>query len=661
MVDRAAPLERERRGSVARQIVERVAWLIILAPLAGVLLNGLLGRRLGKRLVGVIACSAIFVAFIAAALCFRHLVQLDADERALHVPGFVWLPVGALQVSFGILLDPLSVVMALVVTGVGLLIHIYSIGYMAHDENYSRYFTWLNLFTASMLLLVLADSFLVLFVGWELVALCSYLLIGFWFERKSAAAAGNKAFMVNRVGDVGFLVGLLLIFATFGTFDYSGVFASAGAKLQVGGPIVTAITLLLFIGATGKSAQIPLYVWLPDAMEGPTPVSALIHAATMVTAGVYMVARCSILYAMAPVSMIVVACVGAATALFAASIGLVQNDIKRVLAYSTISQIGYMFLACGVGAFAVGIFHLMTHAFFKALLFLCAGSVIHSLHDEMDIRRMGGLRSRMPVTYGTFVIGSLAISGIIPLAGFCSKDQILWHALADGNAAYWAVAALAAGMTAFYMFRLVFKTFWGESRVDRDLEPHVHESPSVMTLPLVGLAILSVIGGWVSFPLVARGDFFGHFLDPTFAPALAIIQGEVAAEHVGLAKELVMSLIALGIAASGIVLAYLAYVREPGVAAGFARGLPRLYRLVLDKYRVDETYARLFVGPGHAAAKGLWRGLDVSIIDGAVNGVAWIVGRMADGLRLLHTGYVRSYALATAIGVVAILLYMLYS
>ena len=641
--------------------MERAAWLIVLAPFAGVLVNGLLGRRLGKRLVGIIACGAVAAALVGAAFCFWLLVGVP-EPRSAEVPGIVWLPVGTLQVSFGLLLDPLSVVMALVVAGVGLLIHIYSVGYMADDEHYARYFTWLNLFTGAMLLLVMGNSFLMLFIGWEGVALCSYLLIGFWFERKSAAAAGTKAFIVNRIGDFGFLVGILLIFVTFGTLDYLGVFTQACALQEHRRAMVTVITLLLLVGATGKSAQIPLYVWLPDAMEGPTPVSALIHAATMVTAGVYMVARCSVLYALAPVSMIVVACVGGITALYAASIGLVQNDIKRVLAYSTISQIGYMFLACGVGAFAVGIFHLMTHAFFKALLFLCAGSVIHALHDEMDIRRMGGLRSRMKVTHWTFVIGALAISGIIPFAGFCSKDQILWRALTDGHPAFWTIAALAAGMTAFYMFRLVFKVFWGESRVARELEPHIHESPRVMTAPLLGLAVLSVIGGWVSFPLIQRGDFFGHFLQPTFTRAVSIIeQGGVEAAHAPLSQELLMTLIALGIAALGILLAYLAYVREPGVAAGFARALPRLYRLVLDKYRVDEAYTWLFVRPGHAAARGMWRGMDVCVIDGAVNGTAWLVGRASRLLRLLQSGYVRSYALATAIGAVAILLYMLYS
>ncbi|MGD8237555.1 MAG: NADH-quinone oxidoreductase subunit L [Armatimonadota bacterium] len=645
--------------------MERAAWLIILAPFAGVLINGLLGRRLGKRVVGIVACSAIFAAFIGAAFCFWVVASSLNPPRALQIPGYTWIPVGTLQVSFGLLLDPLSIVMALVVTGVGLLIHVYSIGYMAHDEHYARYFTWLNLFTGAMLLLVLGNSFLLLFVGWEGVALCSYLLIGFWFERKSAAAAGSKAFMVNRAGDFGFLVGLLLIFATFGSLDYWDVFINAPAVLGHGGTVVTAITLLLFIGATGKSAQIPLYVWLPDAMEGPTPVSALIHAATMVTAGVYMVARCSVLFAMAPVALIVVACVGAGTAVFAASIGLVQNDIKRVLAYSTISQLGYMFLACGVGAFAVGIFHLMTHAFFKALLFMCAGSVIHSLDGEQDIRRMGGLRGRMKVTYWSFVIGALAISGIVPLAGFCSKDKILWHALADGHPAFWAAAALAAGMTAFYMFRLVFKTFWGESRVARDVAPHVHESPAVMTVPLIGLAVLSVIGGWISIPLLEQfvkgSDLFGHFLQPTFAPAVAVLSGEAHEVHVPFAQELAMTLIALGIAALGIILAYLAYVKEPGVAAGFARALPRLYRLVVEKYRVDEAYRWLFVRPGHEAAKGMWRGMDVAVIDGAVNGVARLVGWASGLLRRLQTGYVRSYALATAIGVVAMLLYMLHS
>ncbi|MFQ6672439.1 MAG: NADH-quinone oxidoreductase subunit L, partial [Candidatus Tectimicrobiota bacterium] len=477
-------------------------WLIVLFPALGVIINGFFARWVGRRGVSWIGPGVVGLAFVVACKALLDLRALPVEARLVEEVLYTWIGSGRFVIEMALQIDPLSAVMMLVVSGVGFLIHVYSVGYMHDDPGYTRYFTYLNLFTLSMLLLVSANNFLLMFIGWEAVGLCSYLLIGFWFEKKSAADAGLKAFLVNRIGDFGFLIGLMLIFVTFGTLDYTEVFHAAPTTLALGGATATLITLLLFVGATGKSAQIPLYVWLPDAMEGPTPVSALIHAATMVTAGVYMVARSSALYVMAPFSLAVVATVGVATALFAATIGLVQNDIKRVLAYSTISQLGYMFAAAGVGAFGAAIFHLMTHAFFKALLFLGAGSVIHALNGEDDIQKMGALRPHMPVTYVTFLVASLAIAGVFPFAGFFSKDEILFSAFARGNYLIWAVAVFTAFLTAFYMFRLHFLTFHGRSRVDREVAKHLHESPRVMTLPLAALAVLSTIGGFIGIPIV---------------------------------------------------------------------------------------------------------------------------------------------------------------
>src|SRR5438445_9210904 len=514
-------------------------WLIPLFPLAGAALMLLAGKRLQNSAVSVVCVGSVFVSFVFSLGAVWQLLERPAAERVAQKILFEWVPAGLTQTSsgklvnfvaeWGLLLDPLSAVMILVVTGVGFLIHFYSIGYMAHEGGYYRFFGYMNLFMFSMLTLVLANNMLLMFVGWEGVGLCSYLLIGFYFLRKSAADAGKKAFIVNRVGDAGFLLGILLIAVTLGTvrFTSQGLPDAEGASgivqalksaadahaLAFGAPVLTAIALLLFIGAMGKSAQIPLYVWLPDAMEGPTPVSALIHAATMVTAGVYMVARMNAIYQLAPFAMDTVAVIGAITAIFAASMALVQNDIKKVLAYSTISQLGYMFLALGVGAFAAGIFHLMTHAFFKALLFLGAGSVIHAMSGEQDIRKMGGLWSKIPITAKTFAVATLAIAGIFPLAGFFSKDEILGHAF-EKNPALWLVGFVTAGMTAFYMFRLLFLAFFGYSRADEQVEKHIHESPPTMTIPLMMLAGLSLIGGWIGWPLSLGGAArFQQFLE----------------------------------------------------------------------------------------------------------------------------------------------------
>ena len=475
-------------------------WLIPIWPLLGFLMNGFFGRRIGKSAVGTVACGSVGLSLVASLAAAAQLLALPQEARRVTQVVAPWIGAGNFQADWGLLLDPLSAVMILVVSGVGFLIHVYSIGYMHEDPDYPRFFTYLNLFTFSMLMLVLANNYLLLYVFWEAVGLCSYLLIGFWFEKRSAADAGKKAFIVNRVGDFGFALGLMLLWTTLGTLQYDQVFASAPAQLPVGGLVVTAITLLLFLGATGKSAQIPLFVWLPDAMEGPTPVSALIHAATMVTAGVYMVARSAPLFELAPVSLTVVAWIGGLTAVFAATIALVQNDIKRIVAYSTISQLGYMFLGCGVGAYAAAIFHLMTHAFFKALLFLGAGSVIHGLSGEQDIRKMGGLRKQMPITAWTFLIGALANAGIAPLAGFWSKDEILYGAIAGGQVAVWALGAGGVFLTAFYMLRCYYVAFEGSSRVETHAARHLHESPPVMTVPLAILALFSAGVGFVGFP-----------------------------------------------------------------------------------------------------------------------------------------------------------------
>ncbi|NIM20633.1 MAG: NADH-quinone oxidoreductase subunit L [Candidatus Latescibacteria bacterium] len=505
---------------------EEHIYLIVLIPFIGSFINGLnsfLGNRMPKRWVGWIACGAVFIPLLISIRGLFYLRSLPPADRAIESIVYTWIEVGNVHLDAGFLFDQLSCVMALVVTGVGFLIHVYSIGYMGHDSGYSRYFSYMNLFTFSMLLLVLGNNLLLMFVGWEGVGLCSYLLIGFWFDHKPNAVAGMKAFIVNRIGDFGFLIGILLLFVSLGlkghwTLTFSEL--SEHSYLLGRGGVVTAIALCLFVGATGKSAQIPLYTWLPDAMAGPTPVSALIHAATMVTAGVYMIARMNFIYTASPAALAVVATVGAVTALYAGSIGLAQNDIKRVLAYSTVSQLGYMFLGVGVAAYAAGIFHLMTHAFFKGLLFLGAGSVIHAMSNRQDMREMGGLRSPLRVTYITFMTATLAIVGIFPFAGFFSKDEILWKTWASGHYGLWVIGFIGAGVTAFYMFRLVALTFFGKNRADAETQHHIHESPKVMLWPLVILAVLSFVGGWIGIPKGLGGnDAFHHWLEPVFSHA----------------------------------------------------------------------------------------------------------------------------------------------
>ena len=642
-------------------------WLIPLFPAIGFLINGLFGRSLGKKVVSWVGPSVIGLSFLTSILIFLELIGRPVTERHFEKVIFDWVVSGSFQTVIGYQIDPLSILMALVVSGVSFFIHIYSIGYMHDDPGFTRYFTYLNLFVFMMLNLVLANNFLLMFVGWEGVGLCSYLLIGFWYEKDSASNAGKKAFVVNRVGDFGFLLGMFLLFIHFGTLHFADIFGPLQRNPHMlDTATATTITILLFVGACGKSAQIPIYVWLPDAMEGPTPVSSLIHAATMVTAGVYMVARCNVLYSMAPISMAVVAIIGVATALYTASIGFCQNDIKKVLAYSTISQLGYMFLGVGVGAYSAGIFHLMTHAFFKGLLFLGAGSVMHALSGELDMRKMGALRKKIPYTFWTFFMATLAIAGIPGLSGFFSKDEILWQAFSSPHGYWllWAVAALAAGMTAFYMFRALFMTFFGQSRVDEHVAHHIHESPKMMTIPLMVLAVLSVIGGYVGVPHILGGANHIHeFLAPVLGGG-----GEPAKAHAGIsllsqawasggeggghgaALEFLMMVVSVVIALIGIGIAYLFYVKNPALPKLAAERWKGLYKLVYNKYYVDEIYEILFVNSLKNLGTGLWKGFDDFVIDGTINGTAYLIGLLSGGMRKMQTGLVQNYAFAMVIG-----------
>ncbi len=649
-------------------------WLIPALPLAAVLLNLLFGDRLGKRGTSVLACGAVLLAFVAALRAVLHLAGMPEEERRIVETLYTWMRVGDFSVNVSFLLDPLSAIMVLVVTGVGSLIHIYSTAYMAEDPSFRRFFMYLNLFMFAMLTLVLADNYLLMFVGWEGVGLCSYLLIGFWHEKHSATEAGKKAFIVNRIGDFGFILGLFFLLNWTGSVDFERVFAAAPHLFPFGGIAITAATLLLFLGATGKSAQLPLFVWLPDAMEGPTPVSALIHAATMVTAGVYMVVRSHVLFQMAPFTLEVIAIVGAATALMAATIGLAQNDIKRVLAYSTVSQLGYMFFACGVGAFGAGIFHVMTHAFFKALLFLGAGSVIHGMHHEQDMRRMGGLAGKMPVTHMTMLIATIAIAGIPPFAGFFSKDEILAAAFASGHYPIWIAGMIGAVMTAFYMFRLYILTFRGEQRFSEqggtdahghDASPSevhghaVHESPAAMTIPLVILAVLSIIGGFVGLPFQEGGHLLDRWLRPVLESAGDLPL--VSSHHLSHATEWGLIGLSVAIAAFGIFMAFRAYLQRPSLATALQQRFAGLHHALLHKYWVDEFYDAIAVTPIYRLSQWLWRFFDERVVDGIVNGVGYALEGGSAILRLFQTGYVGTYALFITLGVLALFLHLLRS
>jgi len=634
---------------------------ILLVPLLGVIINGILGSRLPKRWVGLIACSAVGISFAISIVTFIKLIGLPEGGRVLVDPVYTWISSGLLFSKLSLLVDPLAAVMILVVSGVGFLIHIYSVGYMHEDRSYARYFTFLNLFTFAMLLLVLADNLLLMYVGWEGVGLCSYLLIGFWYERKSAADAGKKAFIVTRIGDFGFMLGIFLLFWSLGEKDIWSINIReiAESSYLLSPEVITVIALLLLMGAVGKSAQIPLYVWLPDAMEGPTPVSALIHAATMVTAGAYMIARMNFIYLLSPTAIAVVAIIGVVTAFYAATIALAQNDIKRVLAYSTISQIGYMFLAAGVGAFAAGIFHLVTHSFFKALLFLGAGSVMHAMQGELDMRKMGGLRRYLPKTYWTFLAATLAISGVPLLSGFFSKDEILWSAFSShyGHWALWLGGLITAGLTAFYMFRCLFMTFHGEFRGEEHIREHLHDPPRTMTIPLIVLAILSIIGGYVGVPQVLGGINRIHsFLQPVFG-------GHAGGEALPVewVEYLLMGL-STAVAFIGIAFAYYMYIRNTAFSERFAKvfqGIP--HKILLNKYYVDEIYNAMFVQPiKHGSNYLLWKVMDVGVIDGIVNGVARQVELFSRAFRRLQSGNVQSYAFSIILGAVVIIGYLAF-
>jgi len=665
-------------------------WLIPLLPLIGSAINGLFGRRFPRRTVAAVAlafCGAAFAMALWVAIQFSSVTVPHVEFLA------TWIRAGNFQADFAFYLDQLSLVMLLVVTGVGFLIHIYSVGYMSEEGGFYRFFSYLNLFMFFMLTLVLANNYLLMFIGWEGVGLASYLLIGFFFLRDSAAAAGKKAFIVNRIGDFGFLIALFLLIKHFGSLNFEQLFKSISvlpAETTEAG-LLTSIGLLLMVGAAGKSAQIPLYVWLPDAMEGPTPVSALIHAATMVTAGVYMVARSHVIFDRAPTALMVVAIIGTLTALFAATIGVAQTDIKKVLAYSTISQLGYMFMACGVAAYSAGIFHLVTHAFFKGLLFLAAGSVIHAVGGEQDMRHMGGLRTKIPWTFWTMTMATFAISGFPPFAGFFSKDAILWRAYSGpyGSWVYWVIGLFTAFLTAFYMFRLWFLTFFGNYRgaaeelhghaehaghgahLGREEHGHggIHESPPIMLAPLVILAVLSVVGGWIGWPTMLGGSsYFDKFLEPALhVTAPGASAGELsesaqtqATEHSEQgAKEVVFTTISVVAAGLGLLLAWLLYYRRPELPQRIADRLDGLYHAVVNKYYVDEFYAAVFVKPlVEGSSRILWHGVDQGLIDSSINSSADGAREFSDAVRHMQSGNLRSYAGWIAAGAAVVISYM---
>lgn len=631
---------------------------LILAPLIGFLINGFRYKKHSANVAGILATSMVAISFICSVLLVVDLVSMPADARQISVRFFEWISLGSLKVDMSFVVDPISAIMILVITGVGSLIHLFSIGYMHHDKGAAKYFSYLNLFLFNMLLLVLGNNLLVMFVGWEGVGLCSYLLIGFWFTDKEKATAGMKAFITNRVGDAAFLLGMFVLFLTFGTLNFQEINALVPAIPDTSWMgALTLGTLLLFVGATGKSAQIPLYVWLPDAMAGPTPVSALIHAATMVTAGVYMIVRLNPLFSMAPNTLMVIAIIGAATVVFAATIGLTQWDIKKVLAYSTVSQLGYMFLACGVGAFGAAMFHLMTHAFFKALMFLGSGSVIHAMHEEQDIRKMGGLRKYMPITHWTFFFGWLAIIGIPPFAGFFSKDEILWFSFQSpqGHIGLWAMGALGATLTAFYMTRLMALTFWGKSRVAKDVHPH--ESPSTMAIPLVVLGILSIIGGWIGIPHVI-GESLGH-LPNIWEHWLSHSVRVPEMGHADARLEWSLMGVSVGLAIVSSFLAYHFYVQAPEKPKRLAEKIRGLHNLVYNKYFVDEAYFAVIINPLVRFSKDLWYHVDVNVIDKTT----YVVGDLVRGggalVRGLQNGNIQQYAMYIAIGLVLTLSFIL--
>ncbi len=630
--------------------IELICALIPLFPLIGFLINGIGFRRIPKGLAGGIATVAVLASFLTSIYLFSYFLgdsQLSGNTGPIIATLFDWISVGDLHINFSFQIDQLSLLMLLVVTGVGSLIHLYSIGYMSHDEGFGKFMSFLNLFIFFMLLLVMGSNYVIMFIGWEGVGLCSYLLIGFWNKNTSYNNAARKAFVMNRIGDLGFLLGIFMLINTFGTVEYIDIFKQA-TSLAIGDKTILAITLLLFVGAMGKSAQIPLFTWLPDAMAGPTPVSALIHAATMVTAGIYMVVRSNVLYTLAPLTLDIIGGIAIATALLAASIGLLQNDIKKVLAYSTVSQLGYMFLGLSATAYTAGMFHVITHAFFKALLFLGAGSVIHAMSDEQDIRKMGGLRKALPITFVTFLIGTIAISGLPPFSGFFSKDEILAHVFVH-NKVLWALGVLGSGLTSFYMFRLLFLTFFGEFRGTKDQRHHLHESPVSMTAPLVVLAILSAIGGLLNLP---GGGWLHHFLEPIFAGSQQVNPTALtlAIDHT---TEYTLMAVSAGVALLALVLAYVTYISRQAVPApeSTERSLPE--QVVYNKYYVDELYETIIIRPIRGLGDAFYS-FGEGLVDGVVNGVAWLVQRSSAQLRRLQSGSIGFYVLAMVVSIVLI-------
>ena len=644
--------------------------LLTLFPLIGFAIIGLFGKRLkNEKLIGIIGSGSILASFVVAVGLFVDLIGRPEESRSYVSTVYSWIATGSFSVDIAYQVDQLSILFALIITGVGFLIHVYSIGYMHGDKGFARFFAYLNLFVFMMLNLVMASNFLLTFLGWEGVGLASYLLIGFWYDRKFEGSfitwtgdAAKKAFIVNRIGDFGVLVAMFMLFNVFGTLDYGTITSQAQGVFGMGDTAVTIITLALFLGCTGKSAQIPLAVWLPDAMAGPTPVSALIHAATMVTSGIFLIARTNILFALSPTTMAVVAGVGIATALIAGTIGIVQNDIKKVLAYSTVSQLGFMFTALGVGAFTAGVFHVMTHAFFKALLFLGSGSVIHGMHEEQDVQKMGGLKKYMPITYRTWIIGTLAIAGIPLFAGFFSKDEILWNAFLNGSPIIWGLGAFAAFCTAFYMWRLTKLTFHGKERFDHH-HVHPHESPLTMTVPLIILAVLSAFGGFLGIPhvmghIVHMPNLIEEWLSPVFANAVSILP-----QHVGDHAQMEWMLMGAStvIAIAGIMLARSIYAQGPERASELAKKFSVGYKVLWNKWYLDEIYQVTIIGPIFLASRDfLWKMVDVIVIDGIVNGSASLVGFTASGLRRIQNGVAQNYALVMITGIVVLMAIALF-
>lgn len=624
-------------------------WLVPLFPLVGFIIIGLWGKNMSKSIVGLMGSGSILGSFIVSALIFS---ELFSKSQSVTVDLFPWINVGNLQVSFSFLVDPLSSLFLLIITGIGFLIHVYSIGYMHDDEGFAKFFSYLNLFVFFMLLLVLGSNYLIMFVGWEGVGLCSYLLIGFWFKNTEYNNAAKKAFIMNRIGDLGFLLGIMLIFVTFGSIDYATVFNST-KFFELNNVTIVAITLLLFIGAMGKSAQIPLYTWLPDAMAGPTPVSALIHAATMVTAGIYMIARSNILYTLAPVSQEIVATIGICTALFAATIGLFQNDIKKVLAYSTVSQLGYMFVALGVGSYTGAVFHVTTHAFFKALLFLGAGSVIHAMSGEQDIRKMGGLKKYLPVTHFTFLMGTIAISGIFPFSGFFSKDEILAHAFSY-NKLIWGLGLIGSMMTAFYMFRLYYLTFLGDFRGTSHQKEHLHESPKSITIPLIVLAVLSALGGLIGLP---ESFHLPHGLKNFLSPVFAASDLKMAPHIISHETEYLLMALALVLALISIYFAWLTYVKNSEVPVTSEDYMGKTQKIIYNKYYIDEIYSAIITKPMDFISSKFHSILELRFIDAIVNATGNLVDRTSGVLRYVQNGNTGYYIFAMVIGVILIFVY----